>query len=46
MDEVIELLRGMSAEEIRELIETSAHAGDVRDPEGLAAFLAEQAALP
>lgn len=39
-------LAGMSAEQIRELIETSVHATSARDPEMLAAFLAGDGGAP
>lgn len=42
-EELLNALQGMTAEQIRELIETSVHAGEVRDAEGLAAYLEAQA---
>jgi hypothetical protein len=44
-DELKQALQGLSANEIQELLETSVHAGEVRDPEGLAAYLEAQVNL-
>lgn len=44
-EELKQALQGMTADEIRDLLETSVHAGEIRDPEGLAAYIESQVNL-
>jgi hypothetical protein len=44
-EELLMALQGLTADEILDLLETSVHAAETREPGALAAYLAEQANL-
>lgn len=45
MAEMLEAIRGMTRDEILDMLEASVHAEAIRDPEALADFLIDQSAL-